>query len=56
MGSRLDKLNRTIIACRRCPRLVRYREQVARTKKRAFREWEYCGDRCPDLGILVCNC
>lgn len=50
MGSRLDKLNRTIIACRRCPRLVRYREQVARTKKREFREWEYWGRPVPGFG------
>ncbi len=46
----LDHLNRTIIACRRCPRLVRYRERVARTKKREFRNWEYWGRPVPGFG------
>ncbi len=52
MGSPLDELNRTVIACRRCPRLVRYREQVARTKKREFQEWEYWGRPVPGFGNL----
>ncbi len=37
------QLNSEIVACRKCPRLVRYREHVAREKRRAFREWEYWG-------------
>jgi uracil-DNA glycosylase family 4 len=32
-----------IISCRKCPRLVRYREEVARTKRRAYRNWTYWG-------------
>ncbi len=52
MGSPLDELNRTVIACRRCPRLVRYREHVARTKKREFQEWEYWGRPVPGFGNL----
>ena len=38
-GDPLAALARTVIACRRCPRLVRYREHVARTKKREFVDW-----------------
>ena len=34
-------LNREVVACTRCPRLVAYREQVAREKRRAYRDWEY---------------
>ena len=30
-----------IVVCRKCPRLVKYREKVARDKRRAFRDWEY---------------
>ncbi len=38
------------IACRKCPRLVEYREQVARTKKLAYRDWEYWGRPVPSFG------
>ena len=41
-----------IIDCRRCPRLVDYREEVARTKVRRFRDWEYWGRPVPSLGRL----
>jgi uracil-DNA glycosylase family 4 len=39
-----------ICVCRRCPRLVKYREQVARTKRRAFRDWTYWGRPVPGFG------
>jgi uracil-DNA glycosylase family 4 len=39
-----------IIECRRCPRLVLYREEVARTKVRRFRDWEYWGRPVPSFG------
>jgi uracil-DNA glycosylase len=46
----LDQLNQEIIHCRKCPRLVRYREQVARTKRRSFLEWDYWGKPLPGFG------
>lgn len=46
----LDELNARIIECRKCPRLVEYREQVARDKRRAFREWTYWGRPVPGFG------
>jgi uracil-DNA glycosylase family 4 len=39
-----------IIACRKCVRLVKYREEVARGKRRAFRDWEYWGKAVPGFG------
>jgi uracil-DNA glycosylase family 4 len=39
-----------VSACRKCPRLVKYRERVAREKRRAFREWEYWGRGVPGFG------
>jgi uracil-DNA glycosylase family 4 len=39
----LTALNEAVIACRRCPRLVEWREQVAREKRAAYREWDYWG-------------
>ncbi|MGB8473997.1 MAG: uracil-DNA glycosylase [Candidatus Acidiferrum sp.] len=43
-------LNEEIVACRKCPRLVEYREKVAREKRRAFREWTYWGKPVPGFG------
>jgi uracil-DNA glycosylase family 4 len=39
----LTALNQAVIACRRCPRLVEWRELVAREKRAAFRDEEYWG-------------
>jgi uracil-DNA glycosylase len=50
MWDTLERLNEEITACRKCPRLVRYREQVAREKRLAFREWEYWGRPVPGFG------
>ena len=50
MSGDLQRLAATIIACRKCPRLVRYRERVARVKKREFADWEYWGKPLPGFG------
>ena len=39
----LEALNEAVLDCRRCPRLVEWREQVAREKRAAYREWDYWG-------------
>ena len=46
----LGILNEEIVACRKCPRLVEYREKVAREKRRAFRDWTYWGKPVPGFG------
>lgn len=46
----LRLLKEEIVACRKCPRLVAYREKVAREKRRAYREWEYWGKPVPGFG------
>ncbi len=46
----LEALNTRIVACRKCPRLVRYREAVARTKVARFRDWTYWGRPVPGFG------
>ncbi|HKV64091.1 MAG TPA: uracil-DNA glycosylase [Candidatus Acidoferrum sp.] len=48
--SALRVLNEEIVACRKCPRLVRYREKVAREKRRAYRESTYWGKPVPGFG------
>jgi uracil-DNA glycosylase family 4 len=39
-----------VVACRACPRLVTWREQVAREKRRAYRDWDYWGGPVPGFG------
>ena len=46
----LVALEREIIACRACPRLVEWRERVAREKRAAFRDWDYWGRPVPGFG------
>ena len=50
VASQLARLNREIVACRKCPRLVRYREAVAREKRLSFRDWTYWGRPVPGFG------
>ncbi len=50
MADSFESLRTDIVACRRCPRLVRYREKVAREKKREFRTDEYWGRPVPGFG------
>ena len=43
-------LDNEIVACRKCTRLVKHREEMARVKRRAFRDWEYWGKAVPGFG------
>jgi len=46
----LKVLAEEVLACRKCARLVRYREKVAQEKRRAFRDWTYWGKPVPGFG------
>jgi uracil-DNA glycosylase family 4 len=46
----LDRLNREVIACTRCPRLVRHCRTVAREKVRRFADQDYWGKPLPSFG------
>jgi uracil-DNA glycosylase len=48
--STLAEITNQIIACRKCPRLVAWREEVAQKKRRAFRDWDYWGKPVPGFG------
>ncbi|MGE5324209.1 MAG: uracil-DNA glycosylase [Actinomycetota bacterium] len=50
MASALDRLNREIIACTRCPRLIEHCQKIGREKRRAYREWEYWARPVPGWG------
>lgn len=45
-----DTLNHDIVTCRRCPRLVAWREEVARVKRRTFLDADYWGRPVPGFG------
>lgn len=56
----LAQVQANIIACRQCPRLVQWREQVAREKRAAFRDEIYWGLPVPSFGdaqarLLICG-
>jgi uracil-DNA glycosylase family 4 len=46
----LKVLNAEVVACTRCPRLVEYRERIAREKRRAYRDHQYWGKPVPGFG------
>ena len=46
----LQELEREITTCRRCPRLVEWRERVAREKRAAYAGEEYWGRPVPGFG------
>jgi uracil-DNA glycosylase len=43
-------LENKIVACRLCPRLVSWREEVARTRRRAYKDQDYWGKPVPGFG------
>ncbi len=50
MSLALTVLNKEIIACTRCPRLVEYRQKIGREKRRAYRDWDYWAKPVPGFG------
>ena len=49
-NQQLRVIAQEVCECRKCPRLVKYRERVAREKRRAYREWTYWGRAIPGFG------
>ena len=47
---KLEKLHEEVIQCRKCARLVAWREEVARVKRKAYRDQEYWGKPVPGFG------
>ncbi len=50
MAGGLEQLRADVLACRRCPRLVAYRERVGRERKREFRTEAYWARPVPGFG------
>ncbi len=49
-GRELGRINTDVVACRACPRLVAWREEVAREKVARFADQEYWGRPVPGFG------
>ena len=50
-GKELTLLQEQVVRCRRCPRLVSWRKEVARVKRKAYVDQEYWGKPVPSFGV-----
>jgi len=50
IGATMTALQARVTNCRKCPRLVAWREQVAQEKRASFRDQEYWGRPVPGFG------
>jgi uracil-DNA glycosylase len=50
MQDSLERITAEVIECRKCPRLVAWREEVAREKRAAFKHEEYWARPLPSFG------
>jgi len=46
----IERVCHEVVDCFKCPRLVAWREEVAREKRAAFRNWDYWGRPVPGFG------
>lgn len=46
----LEKLQRMVIRCRKCPRLVDYLREVSNRKPKRYRDWDYWAKPLPSFG------
>ena len=49
-GTQLETIERRVVRCRLCPRLVEHREAIGRVKRRAFHDQEYWARPLPSFG------
>lgn len=47
---KLEELQHRVVGCEKCPRLRSYCAQIAQTKRRAYRDWDYWGRPVPSFG------
>src|SRR5215471_3033919 len=50
MSDSLERITSEIVACRKCPRLVAWREQVGKERRAAYRDADYWGRPVPGFG------
>lgn len=50
LNSKLSPLYKELINCTKCPRIVEFRQKVAKEKRKQYREWVYWGKPIPGFG------
>src|SRR5437588_1557828 len=50
INSSIVELSQAVVNCTLCPRLVAYREEIGRVKRRAYMDWEYWAKPVPGFG------
>ena len=50
MSKKWKNLNQDIIECRKCPRLIRHCQKIAREKRKSLSEWNYWGRPIANFG------
>jgi uracil-DNA glycosylase len=50
VSTQLESISEEIISCRKCPRLVAFRERISRDKRKQFADFEYWGKPVPGYG------
>lgn len=48
--SNLSELEQNIVECRKCERLVLFREKIAKEKRKSYKDWDYWGKAVPGYG------
>jgi uracil-DNA glycosylase family 4 len=51
-SNELRQLQEEVISCRKCPRLVEYRQEITQHKPRRFQDWSYWSRPLPSFGDL----
>lgn len=46
----ISQIETDVISCRKCPRLVEFREKIAREKRKSYLDWNYWGKAVPGYG------
>ena len=46
----IKKIRNEIISCTRCPRLVEFRNKIAKEKRKSYMDWDYWGKPVPGYG------
>jgi uracil-DNA glycosylase family 4 len=46
----LERLQKIVIRCRKCSRLVAYLQEVSQHKPKRYRDWDYWGNPLPSFG------
>jgi uracil-DNA glycosylase len=49
-SNELRKLQEEVVSCRKCPRLVEYRQEITQHKPRRFQDWSYWSRPLPSFG------